>query len=489
MNKSYLFVALLACTIPQIEGSAQTTASTRKPIGISKAPQMRPELKRILQVQTSQQQTAQQKTTAAELLIGTYSFSNEMGSMYYDSTKYTYSGTRGSNLTNDINSYFDNFYPEETLVAQWNFSKPTLLFDTSTYYVSNNGSNWNREGFMNRNYDAANNVTLQHYRGYDNAGTLAEHNYTTVAYDALNNITNATVYWDTSMNLTGTFLVVNNLQAFYAASTTNRTHDTFSYSYGFGVQKQNTLYSYNTAGKLISSISKEYDSFTGTWEDDERYTYGYDGNGRLHTGMSETWSNGMWELSSKDSFGYTGSAAQYTFHENTYYNGGMFSFAFVEAYTLNSFQAPDTVYSLESNTQGIWDPIMRGKLTYNNNQHLTHFEGVDFDASSGSWNTIPNQIIRWHYATPNSVKNVKNAQEAFAQLYPNPSSNSLNFKIENPQGRVGVDVYNLSGQLLQSFSQPAAGLVQLDITSLPAGTYLATINMNGNVQHSQFIKQ
>jgi len=64
-------------------------------------------------------------------------------------------------------------------------------------------------------------------------------------------------------------------------------------------------------------------------------------------------------------------------------------------------------------------------------------------------------------------------------LYPNPAHDFITLEIPNALQNSTVDIINISGQVIKSFSL-AKNQKLLDISNIPAGVYLVSIQMDGN---------
>ena len=72
-------------------------------------------------------------------------------------------------------------------------------------------------------------------------------------------------------------------------------------------------------------------------------------------------------------------------------------------------------------------------------------------------------------------------------LYPNPANDILFVKQEFPEGG-NIDVYNLQGQLLKSFSTIEEEITPIDISDLDAGAYVVKVIMDQQITSRRFIK-
>lgn len=73
-------------------------------------------------------------------------------------------------------------------------------------------------------------------------------------------------------------------------------------------------------------------------------------------------------------------------------------------------------------------------------------------------------------------------------LYPNPVVDFLHITIDNHNGGAVVSITDVNGKVLQS-AVASTDLMQIDVTSLPTGLYLATIKSNKSIKTIRFIKK
>lgn len=85
-----------------------------------------------------------------------------------------------------------------------------------------------------------------------------------------------------------------------------------------------------------------------------------------------------------------------------------------------------------------------------------------------------------------------NFPELYATIFPNPTSGNIAIYIEQHPGSVepvSLQVYNMAGQKIKSMDVMAvAGKYNLDISSLPAGTYYCTISSAGRKAIKRIVK-
>jgi hypothetical protein len=96
--------------------------------------------------------------------------------------------------------------------------------------------------------------------------------------------------------------------------------------------------------------------------------------------------------------------------------------------------------------------------------------------------------------TPAGVNVQEQVKTTFTfSFYPNPATENItvNYSIEQ-SAKVTYTIYDLTGKQVQSDSSnrfPGAQQQNVDVNNLQAGTYLLSVNVNGNVITKRFIKK
>ena len=91
-----------------------------------------------------------------------------------------------------------------------------------------------------------------------------------------------------------------------------------------------------------------------------------------------------------------------------------------------------------------------------------------------------------------SVSEQENSPFTFS-FYPNPSTENItmNYSLEE-SAKIQYVIYDLTGKKVQTESAtrfPGAQQQSIDVNSLQAGTYLLSLNLNGNVITKRFVKK
>jgi hypothetical protein len=118
---------------------------------------------------------------------------------------------------------------------------------------------------------------------------------------------------------------------------------------------------------------------------------------------------------------------------------------------------------------------------------------ADFDPNQGVFNiTVESQYqsafqFKWYQSILSGIKPTGLADEIIA--YPNPANSTLNIKLSEAYNQLTTEVYNNMGQLVLNHNFNATGMLQLDISTLPAGIYSVRISNGEQASAIRVIKQ
>lgn len=459
--------------------AAQAEAQNSKPLDLNNPfSRLKPNTRLIL----SQQLQSAQKGTAAtdERLIG-YSSYQDYGETFVDSNHYVYSGSRFANVTN-LNpfSYMDEFDPIDPLAPE--ILSPLyinyLQYDTSYYYQDSGPSIGDLSVTRTKLYDDQNRLTtaLVEQPGLYKGRIL-------ISYKGMETLVDSVLMQqDTSSDMSGMYETVSRMVTGYDL-TGKRIADTV-YDLESGEMYVNH-YTYTSGGQLAQTTSYNVSGGSSS-SPTSRTTYTYDVMGRLLASLEEYDSGSGLMNDYLDSFTYSGANMMYTSDKSFSYADTSWILDVQIVNSLTSFDAIDSsIISADIFETGALMEVAKLKFTYNANQHMTkqalYFtDGTEIESD-------PTQIQHFYYApVPTSVAGLP-SQQAGISLYPNPATNVLTI---SGKGNMQVSVYNLSGQLLLQQSGPAQQEgMQVQISSLPAGTYLAEVKTKDGRANLKFVKQ
>lgn len=471
MKTNLLIAAALMLSTLQL--SAQSTKRSNF------SSHLKPQARQIL---ATQQKATVAKPTGGgtERLMASSYYNNEGPALLavMDSTYFTYSGSRTSLLSNlnpgSYNDYFDPsemLYPMELYPANFNY----LQYD-SAYNYGLSVSILPLKRINTKQYDDQDRVTNFTSQQVGSSGFASRY---LLSYNG--DMQTPDSVWfqaDTSSDLSGMYQTIITLGITYDGSD-RRIADTLYYETG---NYMAITYQYTPEGLLASTTT--YNSSDGvTYEQHARSTYTYDELGRLILDFEEyNYGSGL-ENDYLDSFTYSGSSMLYTWEKGAYWFEGAWQPDYQMEATLMSFEAyNEVIVSYFDGTA--FAPDAKYKMTYNANQHL--LSQIIYYAVDGTFDSSPDEAYYYYYEDiPTAVAHLE--APAGNLLYPNPAAN---FVFIAGTGKIKVSVYNLSGQLvIQQSGVAQNGGLQLNVASLPAGTYVADVQTEKGHSKVKFVKQ
>ena len=75
------------------------------------------------------------------------------------------------------------------------------------------------------------------------------------------------------------------------------------------------------------------------------------------------------------------------------------------------------------------------------------------------------------------------------KIYPNPVVNSINIALGNTYQDINVQIYSITGQLINNVNKTNSVKFDIDMSNLPSGNYILKINADGNIKSSLVIKK
>ena len=173
----------------------------------------------------------------------------------------------------------------------------------------------------------------------------------------------------------------------------------------------------------------------------------------------------------------------------------------------NGVVAQQGTYANAMNQQWLFDPVMNGTNdTYyiiNYNTFYTAF-GTYLQVNPGNISDYGAPVQQWEYTggrnqqwvitrvSQNRVQQAGSSSEklknnARLMLYPNPASTVLNVALSNNASLTSVKVSDLRGATILETHNLEKG--QINVSSLPAGTYMVTVYDGQQEYHQRFIKE
>lgn len=238
-------------------------------------------------------------------------------------------------------------------------------------------------------------------------------------------------------------------------------------------------YTYNTAQKVTKVISYAFNAPNWEVEDDTRYTY--DASNRVV--LTKSWydqGSGL-ELNDSTITAYVGATIQhdtmYSFFNGSL-DGGQAQKTIKTAFdkpqmeiTNGNFDVMSSMWSASADTTFI---------LYNSFQQIT---------KSTSGISPFTDVNNYFYETYTVAGIADVTSSEIKSLYPNPASNTLKLELANPTiGNITINVYDLSGRLVQATESNTKDSLNIDVSALSIGNYVLKIVGEKNSFVGQFAK-
>lgn len=326
-----------------------------------------------------------------------------------------------------------------------------LLYDTTYQHTYNQQASMNYFVAGKYEYDQLNRVTQ--YNSH-----MAFNNYNNVLKSVTKHYyagNNTKPFLDSIFDYLPNGSVLKSARKFYYHPDGRNLIDTaFT---GTGSPANTTQYTYN--GSIVTAVRRSYNG--STWSNTSRNISLNNNDGLLLYSRSFNWitTNSSWQLVSEDSAFYNTAGYMIRYHKRNANNP-------------NNLLQTTQQHFIERNS-------------YNNTYKWT----VKNYSNGAVSDETTNLYYFEDYDNGLSLKPV--AHKIRANIYPNPAQKSLKVDIDDPRAtKLNLSIYELSGKTISCF--PVKGPQQtLDISHLPAGTFIFTIqDKNGTPLFSQkFLKQ
>ena len=156
--------------------------------------------------------------------------------------------------------------------------------------------------------------------------------------------------------------------------------------------------------------------------------------------------------------------------------------------TMNFAQSIHFNYTDGTNTSYNLEDVR--KITFDADVMNLHL----WDGSVYSWNVSTIGYYQYDESTQSIQELLNNANEWGVNIFPNPTSATLNVNFNLPQAdEVSIRLYDIHGKLIisQDIGHRGIGKHQelIDLTNIPMGTYTFSISGQKNTITKQLIKQ
>lgn len=382
-----------------------------------------------------------------------------------DSTIYYHSGTKGNNpgkynipefeLMEDSSYTYQDNNGTVTLVSKTLCYYSGTDFDSSITYELNNGQ-WEQDSRVWIKY-ASNKPDTVFYENWSSQWKRWSNSSRIIYTWASNNVaTRIRQTW----RFQGGGSWRNDSKHLYQWSGSNETsfiEQDWSSNNWVDASKRETSYS---AGRKSQVNNFSYSG--GSWKDQNRYVYFYDGNARLTLIQQDIYTTTWENNNGRDTFIYNTTGMQ-----------------------------PDSMIR----TGIIFPPNFTniGKWSYDyltsGSDKMTQELSLSWDGTS-TWKQTDGQdsINRWYWGWNVNVEDVEKGNKTVS-VYPSPASNVIHIALDGIKegARTNFAIISMDGRLVKNWAENAKANTTMSINEVPAGTYILEVNDGTQKRVKRFV--
>lgn len=228
-------------------------------------------------------------------------------------------------------------------------------------------------------------------------------------------------------------------------------------------------------GKNVRMVTEEN---TGGWKFKEKDTMIYDSAGRMVNRYKYQYNNGNWVNYYKNTYTYNTSGALIERFEEDWNGTGWQN---DDDYFFNYDSSGRLTDILDKDWQGSWVTRRRSLVSYVNG---VESEVLKQELLSGNWENKEKFVFL------EQVTGITNTQpkRTSIQVYPNPANGILQLNIPHFTPGANITMYDLTGRLVKQLTVNENNF-RMDISALPAGSYILNYTSNTESIQTQIIKE
>jgi hypothetical protein len=295
---------------------------------------------------------------------------------------------------------------------------------------------------------------------------------------------------------------------------------------GRNIQKFDTLsgnwkansrytYSYNEDELLDSLLIMEWDTETNSWEKYSSIEYSYFESHLIESEITKLWAQGnQWEDSLKIEYDYYADNSKlkqksrfypgsnsgwedfnrimYSYDENLRldtaltqnWDGTEWYNKSMNLYSYNAQGLRTEVFKRFWDTFGFWIDQSKDLYDYDGDGNLTKYIFKSWDYDNNVWVNYYKYVNYWSEFVPIGINEISDLS---IQIFPNPTTGIIHLSLpENIKNGMAA-IYSMDGKLIIN-QIIQGGATQLNLEALPMGKYMLSINIEGKVYSQIVIK-
>ena len=243
------------------------------------------------------------------------------------------------------------------------------------------------------------------------------------------------------------------------------------------ILEDKTTFVYDDNNRVIELTIYDCDYNTGEDEPETKSVKYYNGNGNIDSTLIYKYDvlDGIWENSDKTIYQYAEgnlvSAADYGWD----YSDKKWEEEYLDIYTYNSSIVCNALYC--PYYLGVTYPIEHSNL-------LTDLKEYKWDSGLNDYKLLSHE----HYYTSEfQSTNIKAVEQLSIRIYPNPANDVLRIKTINEFQPTALFIYDINGSL--RIFQNGVSDNNINVSGLPAGVYILSLQSKNQIYNAQFVKK
>jgi hypothetical protein len=252
------------------------------------------------------------------------------------------------------------------------------------------------------------------------------------------------------------------------------------------INRYQLLYTFENSVKT-ATLRQIWDTVSATWSNDHFITHNYDMSGLLINESGQIWNSDSlrWDFSSLIEYLYNteGQIVEkiYQIWEHNDWNKTV---RYIYEYN-ETGRNTSIMFFLWNSSSGIWETNKKYLYDYNIDGSLTNEIWQIWDTVNGIW--LNDLMIKYYLGEAVSVISpLKNNEIIF---FPNPFAGKVTLKLSGIQlSEIFLQIFDIEGRIVYSLKMNE-NPIQLDLDTLPGGTYLLNIKAGNRVFNKKIIKK
>ena len=394
-----------------------------------------------------------------------------------DSTTYVY-------RNNDTEAY-DSSYSYQWMGSSWEpqqlevnvYNAQGQLTATKGFYYA--GPGWEQNSRGAATYDAAGNVLTLIYEEHDGSAWDTTLKFVNVYQN--NRPVEETMYQNQGSGLEPFFRTLTHYNAQGLADTVET-----QLSVGVWMGAEKVVYTYNTAGKVLTQTTYNGD-FMGGYDPSERQTFTYNNNGYLAQELLENHDGTTWVNANRIFYQLNGQGLVLDWLKESWSGSNWLEDRQGENFYTNGKLDSTLVQQKLGNS---W--VNEGSTSFAYDAQGNTTVTKEYSWNGGAWELVTeNRKYYGAYNGPTGIGDKPDMIVGFS-VYPNPVQSVATFAFTAQRDCIAaLAIYDLAGrQIFAIGSQAVAGqnVLYFDTVNLPSGSYLYKLKVDGKTASGVLVK-